>query len=186
MGSSRSSSAPPGTPRPQETDPLEADLLLLYDTCAPGLLRFASICTHEPGEAREAVQQAFLDLLSAWRAGEQIPQPRGWLYRAVRQFVVLARDRAERQKKVEEELNRNAPHAAQPDYDAPKRREEVRRRLVRIASPREYEILQLRVEGFSYEEIAAILEIHQGTVASTLSRVVRKVRSAFKTDFPGC
>jgi RNA polymerase sigma-70 factor, ECF subfamily len=162
---------------------LETALLELYDAHAAGLLRYATACTHEPGVAEEAVQQAFLDLFSAWRRGEQVEQPREWLYRGIRQFFVRVEQRTDQQERAAEGLRREAEPAGTPDLDAPMRQREVRRRLARISSPREYEILQLRAEGFSYEEIAAILEIHPGTVASTLSRALRKVRREFREDF---
>jgi len=186
MPSSPFSSASSGHSPAGEADSLETAFLALYDASAPGLLRFATICTADRGEAQEAVQQAFLDLLTLWREGVSITQPREWLYRAVRRYIAGARAQAEIRSRAEDEISHAAPAPETPDFDAPKRRHEIRRRLARIASPREFEILQLRAEGFSYEEIAAILDIHQGTVASTLSRALRKLRQAFKGDFPGC
>jgi RNA polymerase sigma-70 factor, ECF subfamily len=162
---------------------IEAALLEAYERFAPGLLRFARACTHKPGAAEESVQQAFLDLLTAWRMGEETGPPREWLFRSVRQQLDAAGRRCEQARAMAEGYERETPASAIPDLDAPMRRAEVRRRLARVSSPREFEILQLRVEGFSYEEIAAILEIHPGTVASTLARALRKVRQAFREDF---
>jgi RNA polymerase sigma factor (sigma-70 family) len=161
---------------------LEAELLAVYDRYAPGLLRYAKACTHEEGAAEEAVQQVFLNLVAAWRV-EGVRDPKEWLYREIRQFFVLDEERVERQEAAEEGWRRESAGTVDVDLDAPVRQQEVRRRLARISSPREYEILQLRAEGFSYEEIALILEIHPGTVASTLSRALRKVRRAFREDF---
>jgi RNA polymerase sigma-70 factor (ECF subfamily) len=162
---------------------LESELLAAYDRYAPGLLRYAKACTHEGGAAEEAVQQVFLNLLAAWRAEAEIRDTREWLYRGIRQFFVVNEKRLERREAAEEGWQRESGEKTDADLDAPVRQQEVRRRLARIASPREYEILQLRAEGFSYEEIASILEIHPGTVASTLSRALRKVRRAFREDF---
>ena len=162
---------------------IEAALLEAYEQFAPGLLRFARACTHKPGAAEESVQQAFLDLLTAWRMGEETGPPREWLFRSVRQQLAAAGRRCEQARAMAEGYERETATSATPDLDAPMRRAEVRRRLARVSSPREFEILQLRVEGFSYEEIAAILEIHPGTVASTLARALRKVRQAFREDF---
>lgn len=169
----------------EEESRLGEELLALYDASAPGLLRYAGLCTHEAGAAQEAVQQAFLDLLTLWRRGEQTANPREWLYRAVRQYFVTAGAQAALSEEVLLALRMMAREAGEPDFDAPKRQAEVRRKLIRIASPREFEILQLRAEGFSYEEIAGILEIHPGTVASTLSRALRKVRRAFREEYGG-
>ncbi|MBE7544399.1 MAG: sigma-70 family RNA polymerase sigma factor [Bryobacteraceae bacterium] len=162
---------------------LEEELLAVYDRYAPGLLRYAKACTHEGGAAEEAVQQVFLNLLAAWRAETEIRDAREWLYRGIRQFFVVNEERLEKREAAEEGWRRESGETTEEDLDAPVRQGEVRRRLARISSPREYEILQLRAEGFSYEEIASILEIHPGTVASTLSRALRKVRRAFREDF---
>jgi RNA polymerase sigma-70 factor, ECF subfamily len=162
---------------------LEAKILAVYDRYAPGLLRYAKACTHEEGSAEEAVQQVFLNLVAAWRSEAEVQEPKEWLYRGIRQYFVVDEERMERQEVAEEGWRRESAETAEVDLDAPVRQQEVRKRLARISSPREYEILQLRAEGFSYEEIASILEIHPGTVASTLSRALRKVRRAFREDF---
>ncbi|MCL4794416.1 MAG: RNA polymerase sigma factor [Bryobacteraceae bacterium] len=162
---------------------LEAALLKLYDLHAAGLLRFARACTHEPGAAEEAVQQVFLDLLAEWRRGVQVARTGEWLYRGIRHYFVVTGQHAEEQEQAESAWQRERADAPAPDLEAPVRQREVRRKLLRISSPREYEILLLRTEGFSYGEIACILEIHPGTVASTLSRALRKVKQEFRRDF---
>lgn len=184
MPTFRDKEEPEGIQLTQSAARLEAKLLAVYDRYAPGLLRYAKACTHEEGAAEEAVQQVFLNLLAAWRAEEAaVRNPKEWLYRGIRQFFVLDEERVERQAAAEEGWWRESAETPDVDLDAPVRQQEVRKRLARVSSPREYEILQLRAEGFSYEEIAAILEIHPGTVASTLSRALRKVRRAFREDF---
>lgn len=179
-----SPAAPPVSGRAADAaSSIEARLLAAYEQFAPGLLRFARACAHKPGAAEESVQQAFLDLLTAWRMGEETGPPREWLFRAVRRQLAAAGLRCEQDRAMAEDYGRETASSAVPDLDAPLRRAEVRRRLARVSSPREYEILQLRAEGFSYEEIAAVLGVHPGTVASTLARALRKVRQAFREDF---
>lgn len=163
---------------------IETSLLEAYERYAPCLLRFARACAHKPGAAEESVQQAFLDLLTAWRMGEETGPPGEWLFRSVRQQLAASGLRCEQARAMAEDYRRETAAIAEPDLDAPLRQAEVLRRLARVSSPREFEMLQLRAEGFSYEEIAAILEIHPGTVASTLARALRKVRQAFREDFP--
>jgi len=45
-------------------------------------------------------------------------------------------------------------------------------------TPRELDCLRLRVEGFSYQEIAQALGIRPGTVGALLPRVYSKLRDA--------
>jgi RNA polymerase sigma factor (sigma-70 family) len=167
----------------QAESQLEAALLGLYDRHASGLMRYAHACTHEQGAAEEAVQQVFLDLLAEWRQGAQITRPVERLYRGIRQYFVIAGQSAAEQEQAEGAWQREQADTPAPDLEAPVRQREMRRKLLRISSPREYEILLLRAEGFSYGEIAGILEIHPGTVASTLSRALRKVKQEFREDF---
>ena len=45
-------------------------------------------------------------------------------------------------------------------------------------TPRELDCLRLRVEGFSYQEIAQVLGVRPGTVGALLPRVYSKLRDA--------
>jgi RNA polymerase sigma factor (sigma-70 family) len=163
---------------------LEERFLEVYEQCAEGLFRFACLCTHEPGGAEEAVQQAFLDLFAAWREGAEPPRTREWLYRAVRLHFEAADRTGQQDCALAEGLARAAAPPRAPDFDAPVRERESFRRLSRMLSPREFQMLQLRAEEFSYEEIGAILGVQTGTVASTMSRTLRKVRRAFREELP--
>jgi DNA-directed RNA polymerase specialized sigma24 family protein len=55
---------------------------------------------------------------------------------------------------------------------------EAVRDLRRLLSPRERECVELRAEGFSYAEIAGIMDLRPGTVGATLARAHRKFRRA--------
>jgi DNA-directed RNA polymerase specialized sigma24 family protein len=52
------------------------------------------------------------------------------------------------------------------------------RDLARALAPRELECVRLRAEGLSYDEIAEVLDLRQGTVGATLARAHKKVRRA--------
>jgi RNA polymerase sigma factor (sigma-70 family) len=154
------------------------DVLALYDEYAPELLSLALAATGSKDAAREALHEAFVALLGMIRSGEFIEEPREFLYQALRDAIALrgAQD-------APPPSQPEATGAVEPDFDAPIRAAEVRRRLNRISSPRELEMIYMRTQGLSYFEIADRLQITAGTVASTLARAFRKIRKAFKEDF---
>lgn len=151
----------------------------LWDEYAPGMLRFAVACTGSRELSEEAVQEAFAAILGRIRDDRPAGSGKEFLYSALCEAIQLRRREANPPPADPE-----APVCSRPDFDAPLRAAEVRRRLNRIASPRELEMLQLRASGFSYAEIARVLMITPGTVASTLARAFKKVRSAFEEVRP--
>ncbi len=164
--------------RPENRVRENHEIVQLYDEHAPGLLHFALQTTGSGEAAREALQEAFAALVGQVRVGAWPADPKVFLYQAITDFLRLRAVHAEAPSDPE------APTSEQPDFDAPLRAAEVRRRLNRLASPRELEMLRLRAEGFSYFEIAGVLSVNPGTVASTLARAFRKIRKAFEGELP--
>ena len=62
------------------------------------------------------------------------------------------------------------------DVEAGYQKNESYQSALSILSPRERECVQLRLEGFGYNEIADILRIRPGTVAALLARGLKKLR----------
>ncbi|MBL0157316.1 MAG: sigma-70 family RNA polymerase sigma factor [Bryobacterales bacterium] len=151
----------------------------LWDEYAPGMLRFALLCTRSREVAEESVQEAFTAILGRIRCGDEVRDNREFLYGALCEAIELRRTEF-----AAPPVDPEAPEWDSPDLDAPLRAAEVQKKLNRIASPRELEMLHLRAAGFSYLEIARVLMISPGTVASTLARVFRKVRKAFSGVTP--
>lgn len=53
---------------------------------------------------------------------------------------------------------------------------ELSRQILDALTPRELECLRLRSEGMRYSEIAEVLSVHTGTVATLLSRCGSRIR----------
>lgn len=154
------------------------DILALYDEHAPALLRFLLGVTGRRDWAQDITQESFLRLIAAVGRGETIDAPREWLFTVARN---LLRDRLEDRdsslnKRAKSDSSVNTPDEREADNAA------LRRLMRRLASPRELEILELRSEGFTYEETARILGIAPGTVGSLLARAIRKIRDALKRE----
>ncbi len=158
------------------TRELEREVALLYHEQAGGLLRYAASLTRSADAARDAVQEAFLRYFVERRYGRQIESQRAWLYRVVRNYVLEGLGATAGSREVDAEaLERLA--GVEDDPEARLRRSEAAREIASVLSSRELECLRLRVEGLSYEEIAAALGIRTGTVGALLARVYAKLRS---------
>jgi len=149
------------------------------------LYGFALILTRDQAEAQDLVQETYLRAVRAF--GSLMPDSnlKSWLFAIMRniwinqlrrtrsgpRFVELDAEEADRAQWLDRMAN--DPHVV---YLRKLEREEVRAAIERL--PRRYrEIIVLRdLEGFSYQQIANILECPAGTVMSRLGRAREKLR----------
>lgn len=148
----------------------------LFEQYARTIYRWAVMLGLNPAEAEDAAQEV---LVVAVRKIEQCQDDAGlgpWLFRITRNIVANARRKAWFRKGV---LEGEAPEPAF-EHRAPEDRESELsvRRCLRELSQRQREVLLLSdVEGYTRDEIADMLGIPPGTVASRL----RLARAAFRT-----
>jgi RNA polymerase sigma-70 factor (ECF subfamily) len=129
------------------------------------------------GRAEEIAVEAFWKL---WRTpsahGENAG---GWLYRtAVRLGLNEVRGSERRQKY---EAQADAPETARTPEElhaAEQERDQVRRVLAAL-DPRDAEMLLLRHQGFSYEELAAAIDVKATSVGTLLSRAQQAFRKEY-------
>lgn len=149
------------------------------------LYGFAMMLTRDQAQAEDLVQETYLRAVRAF--GRLMPDSnlKSWLFAIMRnvwlnqlrhnrsgpRFVELDAEEADRGQWLDRAAN--DPHAV---YVSKLEREEVRSAIERL--PRLYrEIIVLRdMEGFSYQQIASILECPAGTVMSRLGRAREKLR----------
>lgn len=150
---------------------------------------FASMLqvTGSPDEAEEAVQEAFIRAFIKLDTFQRNSQFFTWLYRIAFNTALTRR----RRKRAKISLDHSSESArlevvdrGEPVDEPILRRERVA--LVRTAmetlTDEHHSILVLReLQGFSYEEIAEVLEISIGTVRSRLSRARRQLKLAVET-----
>ncbi|MCC6538829.1 MAG: sigma-70 family RNA polymerase sigma factor [Bryobacterales bacterium] len=138
--------------------------------------RVASI-TGDPGRAEELAVEVFL----RWdRAGRGHAEPRAWLCRAAIRLAldeVRRRERAARRATWLRDLWRPVPTPAEL-YESLDRRRRVSAVLARIR-PREAELLLLRADELSYEEVAAELGLNPASVGQMLARA----QDAFRKEY---
>lgn len=127
-------------------------------------------------EAAEATDEAFARALSDWDRLATMENPAGWVYRVALNHV---RRRASRRSRERELLAANH-RPEEPTIDGPAGEAWS---LVADLSPRQREVVVLRHIGDLPEaDIAEILGISRGTVASTLHDAHRRLRAALSPE----
>jgi RNA polymerase sigma-70 factor (ECF subfamily) len=143
------------------------------------LLYYLRRIAESPDLADDVFQEAWI---RAYRGIGKLEQPRAfrtWLYRIGRNAALDARRRKAREVPLEEAPPGDLVDDSDEDSEAQFREMDVEllhRALGRIASLHR-EVLTLRfLEGFSYEDIARVVECPLGTVGSRLHHARRALR----------
>jgi len=133
---------------------------------------------HDQARAEELAVEVFLKW---WRNPQAQGEHReGWLYRAaVRQALDELRRQA-RRSRFERllHLGREAPPTPDQLYSVSVEQRNVRT-VLGVLRRREAEVLLLRSQGLSYQEIAVSLEVNPQSVGSLVSRA----QSAFRKEY---
>ncbi len=157
-------------------DLVEAETVALYKEYGGGLLRYAYTLTAGIDEAPDAVQEAFLRYFILRSAGLRVENPRAWLYRVLRNYLLDRHKSFGVKHKVNLKEASNSPDWQQDPATQYQQREQARLILDRL-SPRESACVRLRAEGFDYKEISGLLKIRPGTVGAMLARALKKIRN---------
>jgi RNA polymerase sigma-70 factor (sigma-E family) len=153
------------------------------DGCASGLLRTAYLLTWDLAEAEDLVQETFLRVARRWPRVRRMDQPVAY---ARRILVNLAVDDAKRRSRRRSELDvadsmrlvAYADEASARVLGAVDERAELLGALG-VLAPRQRAVLVLRYfEDLSEAQVAVILGCSLGTVKSTASRGLARLREA--------
>ncbi|MDT8341761.1 MAG: RNA polymerase sigma factor [Longimicrobiales bacterium] len=150
---------------------------------APGL-RLATLMMGDPDEARDALQEAFVKVFRNLSRFDTRRAFGPWFYQILRnqcRDMIRARNSRGGREIRDERLDRHAADGAAGPLRARERseaREILQQGLERVGEDHR-EILILReIQGFQYPEIAEVLGIPEGTVASRLYHARRALRAA--------
>jgi RNA polymerase sigma factor (sigma-70 family) len=143
----------------------------LFDRWYLSLVRYALRTTANYELAEDFAQDTFMQLYQALRTGKNIEHPKAWticvLRRAMnRQMKDRPPHEALDELEIAREILPGAPHIADI------------RNLLSVLSPREEEVLLLRLEALKYREIADQLGISINSVNTLLARALRKLQEA--------
>lgn len=147
----------------------------MYREYAPGLYRYAGMLAPDAAAAQDALQETFLRYFVSRSEGKAIDNPKAWLYRVLRNYLMgSARAAGARLEVAMDPVPDTGDHSGDPE-SAYFLADFIRRAQDTLA-PREMECVRLRHEGLNYEEIADTLEIRPGTVGALLARAYKKIR----------
>ncbi|HEV7366039.1 MAG TPA: sigma-70 family RNA polymerase sigma factor [Gemmatimonadales bacterium] len=161
----------------------DADLEQLFETESPRLFRYLDRLSGEPDLAADLVQEAFIRL---HRRGAMPDRPGQWLVTvALNLFRNTKTTRARRHHlltaaRAESTMADPPANAAETD-DASESYGRVRATMNRL-SERDQQMLLLRAEGYSYQDIARTLDLNEASVGTLLARAKRAFREAYEAS----
>jgi RNA polymerase sigma factor (sigma-70 family) len=160
-------------------DETDATILVtgLFDRWYTQLIRYVVGVTGSSNFAEDLVQDVFMQLYQILRSGKEIEHPKAWTLCVLRRAVLRQMQEGSRFEQLDEvEI---AYNCLNDGTDA-----SVVQNLLRLLSPREQEVLLLRLEAMKYREIADRLGISMTSVNTLLARALQKLRKAVVAEQP--
>ena len=170
----------------------ERDALPYIDQLYSAALRL----TRNPADAEDVVQETYVKAFSAFHQFQEGTNLKAWLYRILNNTFINTYRKAQRSPQIaaspeveDWQLAQADSHAASPSPSA-----EIEA-LARLTDDRiidamrslkeefRYPVYLADIDGFSYKEIAHILDIPVGTVMSRLNRGRSQLREALRASF---
>lgn len=164
----------------------EADAMAYVDQLYGAAMRM----TRNPADAEDLVQETYTKAFAAFRSFEQGTNLRAWLFRILRNTYINAYRKAKREpvSTSADELSdpqllevdaRSAGGARSAETEALERLGDTEIIEAMQALPEDFRtaVYLADVEGFSYKEIAEIMETPVGTVMSRVHRGRKSLRS---------
>ena len=154
----------------------------LYDGWYSSVVRYVARRAGNLSFAEDLVHDCFLRLCRELRRGTSIHSPKGWLFRVIRNELsktALSRSRHDAMLSIDsfEEPDTNPALAVEMDVEIG----ELTAMLWHL-TVREEEVILLRLEGFSYAEIADALGIGRETVKTLIARAIARLRDLAQAD----
>ena len=162
---------------------LENRVTRLFEEAREDVYRYLLTLGLHPPQAQEAVQEVFLRLYAGLRKGEEIENPRGWVFRVAHNYGLKVRERQSSEEAFDPALEARLMAAGESAEHQMIEREKMLRfhRAVEGLSDQQKRCLFLRMEGLRYPEIGAALGISASAVGEFLRRAMmrlKKVRDA--------
>ncbi len=145
------------------------------------LFRYVDRLSGDPDMAADIAQEAFMRL---YQRGAMPVNTGSWLAVVARNLFHNARSKSMRRRRLlaseeAQQLVGNVNLSPETDLESARRRKAVRSALDRLPT-REREMLVLRYEGYSYREIARIVDVNPASVGTLLVRAKEAFRRALE------
>ena len=153
-----------------------------HDAHYASIFRYLDRLSGDPDLAADIAQEAFVRL---FRRGSLPDKPDRWLVTVALNLFRNERSTVRRRERLREEhaaeLAPMAYSSPADGLDALRMRARVRQALDRLTE-RERELVLLRAEGYSYRDMATILELNEGSVGTLLARAKRAFGRAYEEE----
>ena len=158
--------------------PLQALVAQLFEESRDDVYRYLLTLGLQPALAQETVQEVFLRLYASLKKGEQIQNPRGWVFRVAHNqgLKVRAKQFTEERFDPAFEASLSQPLATAEHELIERERMDGFHRAVESLSEQQRRCLFLRMEGLRYPEIGSVLGISPSAVGEFLRRAVQRLR----------
>jgi RNA polymerase sigma-70 factor (ECF subfamily) len=160
------------------TSALQDRVTRLFEESRDDVYRYLLTLGLHPPREQEAVQEVFLRLYATLRKGEQIENPRGWVFRVAHNYGLKVRERQASETPFDPALETSLLEtAASPEHQLIERERMLRfHRAVEGLSEQQKRCLFLRMEGLRYPEIGEALGISASTVGEFLRRAMSRLK----------
>jgi len=158
--------------------PLQALVAQLFEESRDDVYRYLLTLGLHPPLAQEAVQEVFLRLYTSLKKGEDIQNPRGWVFRVAHNHGLKIRARQSNEEPFDANLEaRLSTPVANAEHELIERERMLGfHRAVEGLSEQQKRCLFLRMEGMRYPEIGSALGISASAVGEFLRRAVMRLR----------
>lgn len=161
----------------------EAEVVELFDELRDRLLRYLLVVGLSAHDGEEIIQESFLLLFQHLQRGKSRQNLRAWVFRVARNLALKQRNtnqqRLRRIVEFNEALPEHMDRSPNPEEQLRSRQRQMRLLAVMRALPeQDQSCLCLRAEGLRYREIARVLGISLGSVATSLARSLARLSRA--------
>lgn len=164
-----------------EPDDRPTSLAAFVRARLPALLRHAAILTGEQSLAEDVVQEVLARAHTRWDRIERMERPEAYVKKMIVNEYLSWRRRWSRVQPVESVPVPDAPDHASRHAD----RDALRAELARLPRHQRVVLVLRYYEDLTEVQVAAVLGCSVGTVKSSSSRALAKLRTALGRDFDG-
>jgi RNA polymerase sigma-70 factor (ECF subfamily) len=157
---------------------LQTQVAQLFEESREDVYRYLLTLGLTPARAQDATQEVFLRLYTALKRGEEIENPRGWIFRVAHNWGLKVRARHASEDPFDADLeSKLAAPAHDAEHDLLERERMLHfHRAVEGLSEQQKRCLFLRMEGLRYPEIAAAMGISASAVCEFLRRAMARLK----------
>jgi RNA polymerase sigma-70 factor (ECF subfamily) len=148
------------------------------------LRRFSRQLNHSSEKSDDLVQETFMKFYLELRKNNSIKDPRAWLYKVLLNSFRTQFTSDKKELQIMEALNNHndLPYEIQTDIFNGEKQKIVIKMLDTLPDSMR-EILVLYNNGFSYAEMAEIMDLNPASVGTTLVRAINKLKEILKLHY---